>query len=104
MKPAIVIPLWVMRDLSAAELNQVVLHELAHLRRYDDWTNLAQQVVKAMFFDAPVKEDRLVAPFGLAASITLASVALLVLFVAVQFVLNAANPAAAGLLAFLAGK
>src|SRR5437868_2939310 len=53
MKPAIVIPLWVMRDLSAAELNQVVLHELAHLRRYDDWTNLAQQVVKAMFFFHP---------------------------------------------------
>jgi beta-lactamase regulating signal transducer with metallopeptidase domain len=53
VKPAIVIPRWVMQDLSAAELNQVVLHELAHLRRWDDWTNLAQQIVKALFFFHP---------------------------------------------------
>jgi beta-lactamase regulating signal transducer with metallopeptidase domain len=53
IKPAIVIPRWVMQDLSAAELNQVVLHELAHLRRWDDWTNLAQQIVKAVFFFHP---------------------------------------------------
>jgi len=53
VKPAIVIPLWVMQELSPAELNQIVLHELAHLRRWDDWTNLAQQVVKALFFFHP---------------------------------------------------
>jgi beta-lactamase regulating signal transducer with metallopeptidase domain len=29
------------------------LHELAHLRRYDDWTNLAQKLVKALFFFHP---------------------------------------------------
>ncbi len=53
LKPAVVIPKWVLQDLSAAELRQVVLHELAHLRRWDDWTNLAQQVVKALFFFHP---------------------------------------------------
>jgi len=53
INPAIVIPRWVMQDLSTAELNQVVLHELAHLRRWDDWTNLAQQIVKALFFFHP---------------------------------------------------
>jgi beta-lactamase regulating signal transducer with metallopeptidase domain len=53
VKPAIVIPRWVMQELSAVELNQVVLHELAHLRRWDDWTNLAQQIVKALFFFHP---------------------------------------------------
>ena len=53
VKPAIVVPRWVMHDLSPAELNQVLLHELAHLRRWDDWTNLAQQVVKALFFFHP---------------------------------------------------
>ena len=53
MKPAIVIPGWVMQELSADELNQVVLHELAHLRRWDDWTNFAQKVVKALFFFHP---------------------------------------------------
>lgn len=53
IRPAIVIPRWVLNELSAAELNQVVLHELAHLRRWDDWTNLAQQIVKALFFFHP---------------------------------------------------
>jgi hypothetical protein len=53
VRPAIVIPQWAMQELSAAELNQVILHELAHLRRWDDWTNLAQQVVRALLFFHP---------------------------------------------------
>lgn len=53
MKPVIVVPGWVMLELSADELNQILLHELAHLRRWDDWTNLAQKVVKALFFFHP---------------------------------------------------
>ena len=52
-KPMILVPSWVMRDLSPAELNQVLLHELAHFRRWDDWTNLLQQIVKAVFFFHP---------------------------------------------------
>ena len=52
-KPVIVVPGWVMQELSADELNQILLHELAHLRRWDDWTNLAQKVVKALFFFHP---------------------------------------------------
>jgi hypothetical protein len=42
-----------MDELSSAELNQILLHELAHLRRWDDWTNLAQKIVKALFFFHP---------------------------------------------------
>lgn len=53
VKPLVVIPRWVTEELSPDELNQVVLHELAHLRRWDDWTNLAQQLVKAVFFFHP---------------------------------------------------
>jgi beta-lactamase regulating signal transducer with metallopeptidase domain len=53
MKPAIVIPQWAMEELSADELKQILLHELAHLQRWDDWTNLAQQLVKAVFFFHP---------------------------------------------------
>lgn len=53
LKPAIVLPRWVIEELSADELKQVLLHELAHLRRWDDWTNLAQQFVKALFFFHP---------------------------------------------------
>jgi beta-lactamase regulating signal transducer with metallopeptidase domain len=53
LNPAIVIPRWAIQELSADELNQVLLHELAHLRRRDDWTNLAQKIVKALFFFHP---------------------------------------------------
>ena len=53
MKPAIVIPQWAIEELSADELKQILLHELAHLQRWDDWTNLAQQLVKAVFFFHP---------------------------------------------------
>ena len=53
VKPAIVIPAWVMQELSPNELNQILLHEIAHLRRWDDWTNLAQKSVKALFFFHP---------------------------------------------------
>jgi len=53
-KPAILIPAWVLQELSPDELTQIVLHELAHLRRWDDWTNLVQQIVKAIFIFHPV--------------------------------------------------
>jgi beta-lactamase regulating signal transducer with metallopeptidase domain len=53
VNPAVVIPGWVMQELSTDELNQILLHELAHLRRWDDWTNLMQKVVKALFFFHP---------------------------------------------------
>jgi len=53
MAPAVVVPQWIMAELSADELNQIVLHEVAHLRRWDDWTNLAQKVIRAIFFFHP---------------------------------------------------
>jgi beta-lactamase regulating signal transducer with metallopeptidase domain len=53
LEPAVVIPQWAIAELSADELNQIVLHELAHLRRWDDWTNLAQKIMKALFFFHP---------------------------------------------------
>jgi beta-lactamase regulating signal transducer with metallopeptidase domain len=53
LRPAVVIPRWLFAELPAAELNQVVLHELAHLARRDDWTNLAQKTLKAALFFHP---------------------------------------------------
>lgn len=53
MKPLVVIPSWAMRELSTAELNTILLHELAHLGRWDDWTNLAQKVLGALLFFHP---------------------------------------------------
>jgi beta-lactamase regulating signal transducer with metallopeptidase domain len=54
LSPAIVLPAWLIRDLSSEELRQILLHELAHLRRRDDWSNLLQKIVKALFFFHPV--------------------------------------------------
>jgi len=48
LHPAILIPQTLLDTLSNAELEHVVLHELAHLRRRDDWTNLAQKLITAM--------------------------------------------------------
>ena len=52
-KPAVVLPRWAIEELSPAELNAVVLHELGHLSRWDDWTNLAQRIVRAALFFHP---------------------------------------------------
>ena len=49
----VVLPEWAMNELSPDELSQIVLHELTHLRRRDDWTSLAQQIIKALFFFHP---------------------------------------------------
>jgi beta-lactamase regulating signal transducer with metallopeptidase domain len=52
-RPAVVIPAWSLRELSSEELNAVLLHELAHLQRWDDWTNLTQKLLRAFFFFHP---------------------------------------------------
>lgn len=53
IQPIVVFPQWAIDELSAEDLNHVLLHELAHLNRWDDWTNLFQQVVRALFFFHP---------------------------------------------------
>ena len=47
--PKLLIPEWQIGSLSEAEMRQVVLHECEHLRRGDDWVNLAQKVGLALF-------------------------------------------------------
>jgi beta-lactamase regulating signal transducer with metallopeptidase domain len=53
IKPLVVFPAWALGELSPTELNAILLHELAHLRRWDDWTNLAQKLLCAVFFFHP---------------------------------------------------
>ena len=48
LNPAILIPQALLDTLSDSELEHVVLHELGHLRRFDDWTNFAQKLIEAM--------------------------------------------------------
>ncbi|MFY9647178.1 MAG: M56 family metallopeptidase [Terriglobales bacterium] len=52
-KRTIILPAWALRELPADDLNVVLLHEFAHLRRGDDWSNLIQKIVRAVFFFHP---------------------------------------------------
>ncbi len=47
--PRILIPAWLYSQLTAAELEQIVLHETEHLRRRDDWLNLLQKLSLVFF-------------------------------------------------------
>jgi Zn-dependent protease with chaperone function len=47
--PKILIPRWLLEKLTAAELEQVVLHESGHLGRADDWMNLLQKIALVVF-------------------------------------------------------
>ncbi|MGC4049279.1 MAG: M56 family metallopeptidase [Paludibaculum sp.] len=51
--PAVILPGRVLEAFSPQELDQVVLHELAHLERRDDWTNLLGQVSTAFLMLHP---------------------------------------------------
>lgn len=53
LKPVILIPEWALRELPAEELKIILLHEFTHLRRWDDWTNLAQKIVRTIFVFHP---------------------------------------------------
>ncbi|HVT98856.1 MAG TPA: M56 family metallopeptidase [Acidobacteriaceae bacterium] len=52
-KPAIVLPAWALSELSTDDLRPILIHELAHLRRRDDWTNLLQKTIRALLFFHP---------------------------------------------------
>lgn len=47
--PRILVPPVLMERLTEEELRQVVLHEMEHLRRADDWTNLLQKIALVLF-------------------------------------------------------
>ena len=53
LKPAVVMPAWLLKEVSTAELQQVLVHEMTHLRRHDDWTNLEQKEIKSFLFFHP---------------------------------------------------
>jgi len=45
----VLLPLGFQSEFSLAEQKNVLLHEIAHLDRFDDWTNFLQQVLLAVF-------------------------------------------------------
>lgn len=54
LQPAILLPETLLANLAPAELDHVFLHELAHIARRDDWTNLAGRLAGAVFGLHPV--------------------------------------------------
>lgn len=54
LHPVVALPSSLVASLDAADLRRVLAHELAHVRRYDDWANLVQQCVRAALFFNPV--------------------------------------------------
>ena len=52
--PAVILPEALLADLTAAELDHVLLHELAHIARRDDWTNLLARIAWAALALHPV--------------------------------------------------
>jgi beta-lactamase regulating signal transducer with metallopeptidase domain len=47
--PRLLVPEWLLAKLSPEDMAQIVLHELEHLRRRDDWLNLIQKVGLVLF-------------------------------------------------------
>jgi beta-lactamase regulating signal transducer with metallopeptidase domain len=47
--PRILIPDWLFGRLTPAEMDQIILHETEHLRRFDDWTNFFQKLCLVLF-------------------------------------------------------
>jgi beta-lactamase regulating signal transducer with metallopeptidase domain len=52
-RPMILVPAQLVASLDSDDLARVVLHESAHLQRYDDWLNALEQVVCALQFFQP---------------------------------------------------
>ncbi|MDH4156676.1 MAG: M56 family metallopeptidase [candidate division Zixibacteria bacterium] len=52
-RPMIIVPAGLERHISHGEFEAVILHELAHVRRRDDWSKLVQKILEAVFFFNP---------------------------------------------------
>ena len=53
-RPAVIVPETLLNEFTPEELDHVLLHELAHIARYDDWTNLCARVIGALLPIHPV--------------------------------------------------
>ena len=53
VRPVVVFPLALLLRLPQDEVDAVLLHELAHLRRRDPWINAAQIAIESLFFFNP---------------------------------------------------
>lgn len=54
LRPVVVLPDFLLEEIGEPELDYVLLHELAHVARRDDWTNLMGRLAFAAFVLHPV--------------------------------------------------
>lgn len=54
LRPAVVLPLALLARMPASQIDLVLAHELAHLKRFDHVANLFQVVLETLFFYHPV--------------------------------------------------
>ena len=53
LRPVILLPLAAVTGLSASQLETILAHELAHIRRHDYLLNLLQTVAETLLFYHP---------------------------------------------------
>jgi GWxTD domain-containing protein len=53
LRPVILMPLGVLTGLPSNQVEAILLHELAHIRRHDYFVNLAQSIVEGLLFYHP---------------------------------------------------
>lgn len=53
LKPVILIPVGMLTGLSAEQLETIIIHELAHIKRHDFIINLIQSILETVFFFNP---------------------------------------------------
>jgi beta-lactamase regulating signal transducer with metallopeptidase domain len=53
LRPVILFPRKLVEGLTEDEFELILLHELGHVRRWDDWTNMVQKLAEAVFFFNP---------------------------------------------------
>jgi len=52
-RPVILLPLAMLSSLSVAQVEAILMHEMYHLRRYDHYINLLQNLLEILFFFHP---------------------------------------------------
>ena len=53
LRPLVLLPAALVTQMPAEMLEAVIAHELAHIRRFDLWVNLAQRIVETLLFYHP---------------------------------------------------
>jgi bla regulator protein BlaR1 len=54
LRPVVLIPAMIISGLPADQLESIIIHELAHIRRHDFLINIMQSIMEALFFYHPV--------------------------------------------------